>query len=472
MTKLSSRDKQILALLGIIILATIYYQFVYTPQSNRLSELNQQKIDYENRISDMQIKISKMAELEKNLEEEKKLISPIVEKYFSNMHQENLILLINELGRKSSLDIKNLQFSEMENFGFEVSNIESKLNSAENSETTGEGETQPQENAETPPAEASEQNDYSNLEMTNVEVSFVGTYDELAKLLKIIDENEQNIVSNKLSIAKREDASEDQYTLYREGKDSRNYIEGNLNLQFFRVKSLEEYMPKIQETMLDTNPIPKSKQISPIIEYSWAKPKEQTNVVYSQQTTSQAIRDSYEYIKNIEDYAQTKNFVEYKRPVEITRFDSLNGFDIYKEDGGNSITISMDGVEDINYKVIRADLEFSKDTELGKKVFIDMKEKQIKLSEKPDSMTLNIYSPKSSGYELGLVLRDSEGKQVILPFSQKISFMGWKNLELKVDSVKFPAYIDAIYFSRISDENDVNGSIYVESLHANYIQVK
>lgn len=495
--KTKADTKVILPILAMLLIGVAYYQFVYVPQTNKIEELKQQKDNLKIQLENIENRVNTLAQLETKLEEEKSKIYPMAKKYFGNIDQEELILLIHDLGKKSTLDISEVSFKEAEteeDFGFvkvEPPLVDPDTNSENtNSESQKQqGEQTPEQKApEAPPEQtgdtAEAEDKYKNLKMTNVDIKFFGTYKDLTELLKLIEENAENIVSNKLSIKKADEAVEG-YNSY--GKNPNDFIDGNFNLQFFKVISLEEYMPQ-KKSIFETQPFPKSSFESPIIGYSWAVPINNSSSSSSSSTsalggsTSQVIKNTSTIIQNSETQGQIpqssksnvtpKQVMQYKQPVEIVRLDSLKGFAFSSEDEQNSGTISMDGVDDIKYKIIRTDLEFSKESPLDKRMFVNMNEKDIKIKEKPNSMTISVYSPKNTGYEIGFVFKDADGQTVFVPLPEKASFMGWKTMETNVDNVKFPASLDAIYVKRSSDEDVINGSIYLDTIHANYIKTK
>ena len=498
MAKTGKKDtKMILVILVMLLLAVVYYQFVYVPQSRQIADMKQQKQDYETRIELINTKVSTLPELEKKLEEEKEKIYPMAKKYFGNVDQEDLILIINDLGNKSTIDIVDVSFKELENieeYGLNFDLARQKMQQQSNNQTIegqtatpndenqntqpAQGQSQPQEDqsantqqqptSEQPPTEGenaeNDEEKFQNLKVTNVDISFLGTYADLKELVKLVDTNAQNIVSNQLSISKRDSFSEG-YNSY--GKNLDDYIEGDFNLRFFRVLSLEEYMPK-KKSMFETKPIGKSPFDSPIASYAWSR-KVDTQIgnvsgAYTTGGTTKAINNVSAIVgsgKAAQGNVTPKQIVEYKQPVELVRFDGLKDFVFMSEDDNNSGTISMDGVADINYKIIRADLEFSKESSLDKKAFVDVSGKKLRLKERPNTISMSLYSPKATGYEVGFVFNDADGQKVYVPLSEKMTFMGWKTIETGVDNVKFPASIESVYIKRSSQEDPVNGSLFV-----------
>jgi len=85
----------------------------------------------------------------------------------------------------------------------------------------------------------------------------------LANLIKTIDGYSKNIVSNELKITKKNVESQEEY-LYLKSKGKSGlkdeYIEGDLELRFFRISSIEKYVPT-----------PDSKLKAPLIKKSTLK---------------------------------------------------------------------------------------------------------------------------------------------------------------------------------------------------------
>ncbi|RKW34202.1 MAG: hypothetical protein D8H95_49035, partial [Lachnospiraceae bacterium] len=115
--KITNRDKNLLLIIFLILVCALYYQFFFTPQNAKLTELKQQSEDMNTRLMNGQAKIQKIKILNKNLEDEKKKILKIAQKYLVKVKQEDIILMINEFENKSSIGIEEITFTDPEDKG-------------------------------------------------------------------------------------------------------------------------------------------------------------------------------------------------------------------------------------------------------------------------------------------------------------------------------------------------------------------
>lgn len=478
--KLTKRDKQLLIVLLIFGIVALYYQFVYLEQSSKLKELYDEKTSKELKLIEMRGKVAKLPAIDRELEEEKKDILPLVQKYLGDVNQEDLILMINDFESKSSIKIKEVSFSEVDDF-----DLVSKEETVKNETTTSEqaqGNTDESSQATTDTSDTDQEKvNLDNIKMTNTEINFRGSYADISKFIKILDESSKSIVSNKLSIKKSEAGEGSELAASSNPQD---YVEGSLNLQFFRVYSVEKYAPT-KESILVKNPVKKTNKTSPFIGYKWAI----DSLKYYDKTTGRVTRTvtdkeeinsiinnganniDYSLQGNSSNNVAKKSVVEYKKPVELLRFDSMNDFSSKSEDENAQINLQMSLVENLNYKIIKADIEYDKDVAKDKKVMVDLSKKMLKLQDRPSSLMLNLYSSEDSGYEIGLVF-SSNGEKKYIPFNSKLTFVGWKELELDTSGVTFPANIDGIYMKGNVNDDKLTTSIYIDSLYANYVQMK
>ena len=256
--KLTKRDKQLLIVLLIFGIVALYYQFVYLEQSSKLKELYDEKTSKELKLIEMRGKVAKLPAIDGELEEEKKDILPLAQKYLGDVNQEDLILMINDFESKSSIKIKEVSFSEVDDF-----DLVSKEETVKNETTTSE---QTQGNTDESSQATTDTSDTDQEKVTNTEINFRGSYADISKFIQILDESSKSIVSNKLSIKKSEAGEGSELAASSNPQD---YVEGSLNLQFFRVYSVEKYAPT-KESILVKNPVKKTNKTSPFIGYKWA----------------------------------------------------------------------------------------------------------------------------------------------------------------------------------------------------------
>ena len=538
--KITNRDKNLLLIIFLILVCALYYQFFFTPQNAKLTELKQQSEDMNTRLMNGQAKIQKIKILNKNLEDEKKKILKIAQKYLVKVKQEDIILMINEFENKSSIGIEEITFTDPEDKGIILPEEKPQdgtadANQSANANQSADANKQQTKNNAQQPADANQQAganttepakpDLSNIDLTVAKIKFKGTYTDLANLVKLVDENSKNIVSNELKITRKTVEDQKEF-LFLKSKGKTNlsdeYIEGDLELRFFRISSIEKYVPN-PDSKLKAPLVPKSTKRTPVTDYDWAAVSiitfntstgEVINTVtrnefgvfdYSKSTGSnlgsggtgssggvssgtggvveppksnavvQPIQPGpapvFSKPKNVEPQVPAKEFVTYTTPIELVRFDSLSDFFGRGENAGDSVAIGMDEISSKKYKIIKNSISFAQNSPKGNKVIFDVTNKDIKLNEKPEKIQLNIYTANPVEYEVGLVFSDKEGKKYI-PFNKKLSFTGWEKIELTPNTVLFPATLEGIYFSRANQDAPLNSEVYIDNLSAVYVQKK
>jgi len=538
--KITNRDKNLLLIIFLILVCALYYQFFFTPQNAKLTELKQQSEDMNTRLMNGQAKIQKIKILNKNLEDEKKKILKIAQKYLVKVKQEDIILMINEFENKSSIGIEEITFTDPEDKGIILPEEKPQdgtadANQSANANQSADANKQQTKNNAQQPADANQQAganttesakpDLSNIDLTVAKIKFKGTYTDLANLVKLVDENSKNIVSNELKITRKTVEDQKEF-LFLKSKGKTNlsdeYIEGDLELRFFRISSIEKYVPN-PDSKLKAPLVPKSTKRTPVTDYDWAAVSiitfntstgEVINTVtrnefgvfdYSKSTGSnlgsggtgssggvssgtggvveppksnavvQPIQPGpapvFSKPKNVEPQVPAKEFVTYTTPIELVRFDSLSDFFGRGENAGDSVAIGMDEISSKKYKIIKNSISFAQNSPKGNKVIFDVTKKDIKLNEKPEKIQLNIYTANPVEYEVGLVFSDKEGKKYI-PFNKKLSFTGWEKIELTPNTVLFPATLEGIYFSRANQDAPLNSEVYIDNLSAVYVQKK
>ena len=65
----------------------------------------------------------------------------------------------------------------------------------------------------------------------------------------------------------------------------------------------------------------------------------------------------------------------------------MNDFSSKSEDENAQINLQMSLVENLNYKIIKADIEYDKDVAKDKKVMVDLSKKMLKLQDMLDQKT-------------------------------------------------------------------------------------
>lgn len=110
--KISERDKSLLIILGIVLILFGYYKFVFTKQMDKISKLNSQKKECELKLNQMK----NNGNLATKTESEVKILNSKIEDksniFFNSLPQENLILLMDNMLKKSEISNNSINFSD------------------------------------------------------------------------------------------------------------------------------------------------------------------------------------------------------------------------------------------------------------------------------------------------------------------------------------------------------------------------
>ena len=108
---LTNNEKILLILLGLTIIFWLVFRFIITPQSNQLKALMEKKYEYEEKI----LQMNTILKNEKKIDDEWLRLhrekSIIVNKYFSNLDQPQIIYLLNEILNGEGLDVLDINFN-------------------------------------------------------------------------------------------------------------------------------------------------------------------------------------------------------------------------------------------------------------------------------------------------------------------------------------------------------------------------
>lgn len=128
--ELTNNEKILLSILEIAIIVWVAYRFIITPQREKISTLNEQRLEYQQKIEEMNLVLRKESDINKEWETLHREKEQIISKYFPKLDQAQIIYLLNDLIEHENVSIVDLNFSKpsFENLGgFQVKNMEISL---------------------------------------------------------------------------------------------------------------------------------------------------------------------------------------------------------------------------------------------------------------------------------------------------------------------------------------------------------
>lgn len=224
--KLSNKEKVLLSVLGGLLIGVIYYQFVYSKQIDKISELEQQKIEIETEYNELMDTIARLEEREENV---KSLLSDInfnTKTFYPEIVQENIILELDKYLDESTLQ-GDISFSEVSVQA--VEKFEAKLTDDEEStfenfvnQYNGTSNTTQVDNQEIVLEDGTEQESNSTIEMLTVTLNYKGTYECLKKFISNIEVSNREILITDLSMS----------------VGSNGELTGSMTLEFYSIPKL------------------------------------------------------------------------------------------------------------------------------------------------------------------------------------------------------------------------------------------
>lgn len=231
MMKLSKREKYMLILLALVILITGYYQFIYTPQMNKIKELKAKIEEYENVNLITKIQASPQNKVYKEFKILNSKIDMITSYFFPDIIQEKIIINLNEMINNSQIKVKSMNFTEPSYGLIETRETEENKESLleqyvkiynEISRTINKTEKINKEKSEQN-LEKKESLDDKIKRMT-VSLKFDGSYEKIMSFLNEVESSNRKIIIKNLNIVQADD----------------EFMTGNIILDYFAIPKITE----------------------------------------------------------------------------------------------------------------------------------------------------------------------------------------------------------------------------------------
>lgn len=125
--ELTKNEKFLLTLLGIVILVWGSYNFIITPQAEKIESLNTQKLEYQTKIDEINNVLRQEGNINKEWDNLQKEKEDIISQYFPKLDQAQIIYLLNDLLEQDAVSVVDMNFNRpsYEGIGdFEVKNMD------------------------------------------------------------------------------------------------------------------------------------------------------------------------------------------------------------------------------------------------------------------------------------------------------------------------------------------------------------
>lgn len=124
--KLSKNEARMLSVLGIVIVGWLCYRFIYTPQTEKLNALANEKIELEEEVDEINRVLKREGQINKDFIELNEEKEEILGRYFPSLEQSEMIYLMNGLTADDNVAVQNVSFDRPEDeeiADFEVQNM-------------------------------------------------------------------------------------------------------------------------------------------------------------------------------------------------------------------------------------------------------------------------------------------------------------------------------------------------------------
>lgn len=505
--KISKREQGLLFIILALIVGFLFYQYFFVPQK---AELDRMKADWETKeyqkVSQMH-RIHARGDLELKLKELKESMQPVVDRYYTEVDQEEFIVLLNQFAEKSKLTLKKLDFAEED----ATLEMPAPVQTQPGTETSADGaaptEGEKDSTEETPssapsPEGETAENPLANIKLLSAKAEFEGDYGQFRSLLANMDDNPKRVISASLDLKKDDDVL----------KTATSTVTGNIILDFYQIKDIAKYSTEEEESVLAGPAVPKSSKPDPVIGYPWAfkvvssvgvgtvprpsplspnpnspvKPSIQTKdgmVTYFPSITNSIppvatglVRDSGPVVSlmpsrtnavltSTETSGETAAF-NYD-VFELFRFENLKMIDEGALTPQGSATAAFVNLSEKDHKVLS--LSYQLDPVYGVPLALSFADEKIEIKNKPDYFALSAYAYEESDHSVLLSVIDSKGQQYTIPFCEKIDWSEWKTLSaFDIPEMQYPISVKGISIIGRQNSPKISSMLLFDSISTGY----
>lgn len=236
--KISNKEKIMLFILGIIVVAFGYYNFVYLVQTSKIEAKIKEETEIKQKYENAKITIDTLEDKKNDVNLLKVKVEGQAKSFYPVINEEHIILELDKLLRDNNLEGK-IKFDPIVSGSVEKSDKANKIlaksslqpivdkyknKNSEDSNSKTANSTNKSSTENNSNADKSKEEKKDTLQYVKVQVSFEGSYDGLSKLLTTISENERKIVVNSVKLS----------------SDSTKGIKGTLNLEIYSVPKISD----------------------------------------------------------------------------------------------------------------------------------------------------------------------------------------------------------------------------------------
>lgn len=498
LSNLNERDKKLLACVGgVAVLAGGGY--LVSNSYTRMTQLAEEHATITTELDGKNAKISQKRSLGNQLKTLNAKTLDQAKKYYGTTNQGEFIFLIDKLVNESGIKFKSVNYTESTELELQQeglaatssngqsSNSSGTTSSSSSSETSSSSSTTSSSsgtsssssssnssssdantatttaaNTATPGNEASKN---TNITQMTADIEFEGTYTQVLKLLELIDNNQQKIVSSELELGEKTS-----WSTIEENKNPELTI-GKIKLRFYQVKDVERYVTP--ESNVDKTPIQFANWESPFAAPAWQKPfmkevstgngtdatgNNSTLGAATTNTTSSATANSNtnlapSYLDQLSNLSSQNNGLSaYYNSSTIYRFESP--LKLIQSGGSNQYDVTVDNtdfLEGSGSNVVKIPA-----TKSSTMYEMEFAAPYVSLNNKPDAISFSLSLSNQWQGKIGLIVKNASGQKIYLHVIRPNSWTGWREVSFDPENIpgfSYPMTIVGYYFETPSGES-------------------
>ncbi|WFD11044.1 hypothetical protein [Tepidibacter hydrothermalis] len=236
--KLSTREKIMLIVLGLILIIGGYYKFILSPQLTKLDNMKQDVIDKKAEVERVKVEITENSPVYKEFKIINAKIKSMTKPLFPSINQEKIIVILDDMLEKSKIEGQSISFSDIDVNVIDVKKEEEKdkdylikdlseeykgKKKVKKDETNNDEQKDPEENT-------------NEIEKMTATISYKGKYKDLIVFLQQIETYDKKILVNNISISKSKQNNIDEEGIVTDN----NSITGSIALDFYAAAKIHE----------------------------------------------------------------------------------------------------------------------------------------------------------------------------------------------------------------------------------------
>ena len=497
--KLSKRELIAVSALLVTILLLGIFKFIIMPQRAKLNVLETTRVEKLAELNKLKADAASNGELYVELLSREQEVNEKADKFFREVNQEDIILLIQQFSTQSGLNIPNITFPENR-----IEQVQLPLDEAAKKDAV-EGT----EAVETPPAtegdapvlnEEGEEVPTVDLVVHSADLEYAGAYQSVIDFLKFVSSYDKKILIKDIKVVKNEDSSltgnivldfysienilgtEDNIFEWEPNLDS---IEGDPFAQFgdyIKQKQAEAQKLKAEEDAKNkanaSKPEEKAdskkepvgnKPIATVTPKPIDGDKGSGTSGSTSGGTSSGINGGS---GNTGGNSGSGSVEPEKKPVSLNKtlvnFESLdniffigNNKDILgtlglnkdkKVEGNSSLSLKYDFVEKRQHNM--ANISFNN---------------KAVIQTQPEGISLAIHPVQKNVGSVGIIIRDREGDEHKLKLTDDLNWDGWKTVSVDLPiEINYPAIVERIYVETFEFSEKLTGDMLLDDLKMIY----